>query len=110
MSSPMTQPDPGRQPERTTLAWRRTVLAVGIGALLSIRLLPAQLGLGSLMIGGAGFGAAALVWVLAGHRGLDIRRGLRVGNLDLPDGRLPLLLAVLVSGGAVVGLAVVLTI
>lgn len=34
----MTVRDPGRQPERTRLAWRRTVLTVTIVALLAIRL------------------------------------------------------------------------
>jgi uncharacterized membrane protein YidH (DUF202 family) len=37
-------PDAGLQPERTALAWRRTGLSLGIGALLGIRIFPELVG------------------------------------------------------------------
>lgn len=36
--------DPGLQPQRTELAWRRTALVVVIGGLVAARLIPASLG------------------------------------------------------------------
>lgn len=92
LTGPATR-DPGLQPERTRLAWRRTVLAVTVVALLAARLA---------VVRGAPLAVAgtALLWLAGlavGHRRIvTVSRG-KAG----PAGPAPLLL-----GSAVVGLAV----
>jgi hypothetical protein len=99
--------DPGLQPERTELAWRRTVLAIALGAVVSLRLLPPVLGVWSIAFGFAGLALAAAIWTLAHRRTAGIRRALLGSPGPLPDGGLLLLLALLVTGGAAVGLVYV---
>jgi hypothetical protein len=97
--------DPGLQPERTALAWRRTVVALAVGALIALRLLPPTLGAWSLAAGFAGVSLAAVIWVLAGRRARTTRDAL-LGSSEplLPDAALLLLLALVVTGGAALGL------
>jgi hypothetical protein len=95
--------DPGLQPERTDLAWRRSTLAVAVGGLIALRLLPPVLGPGALVIGFAGLLGAGLLWLLARRRAHRIQQALRHQTL-LPGGGLLLGLASLTAGGAAVGL------
>ncbi|WP_323098755.1 DUF202 domain-containing protein [Intrasporangium sp. YIM S08009] len=45
MTAPPAVPgDRGLQPERTSLAWRRTALSVAVGSLVGLRVLPPHLG------------------------------------------------------------------
>lgn len=76
--------DPGLQPERTELAWRRTMLSLAVGSLVAMRLLPAVFGHAIWIIPGV------LGLVAAGVLALGARRRYRTGNsLLLADGHRP---------------------
>ena len=96
--------DPGLQPERTALAWRRTALTVAAGAVVSFRLLPPVLGLWSIGIGVAGLLFAVATWILAARRARQVQSALLGSAGRLPGGGLPLLLALIVTGSAVLGM------
>ena len=91
--------DPGLQPERTDLAWRRTVLALVVGALISLRLLPPVLGSWSLAVGLVGLLLTGVTWILARRRSQLIQAALLTAPEPLP-GAAPLLLLVLETAGA----------
>ena len=98
--------DPGLQPERTALAWRRTLLSLLVGGLLALRVLPPVLGAWSLVASALGLVLTAVLWVLAQRRAGRVRRALEDSG-QLPGGALLLLLSLLVCGGAVLALAYV---
>jgi len=97
--------DIGLQPERTALAWRRTALALAVGALVGVRVLPAVLGAWALVPAGAGLVLALLVLV-ASHRRYSTQHRLLTSaasdRIPLSDGRLPALVAAaaLLAGAA----------
>jgi uncharacterized membrane protein YidH (DUF202 family) len=96
--------DPGLQPERTELAWRRTTISLTVGALIALRLLPAVLGTWAISAGLAGLTLAALLWVLARRRARQTRVALLHNDQPLPGGGLLLLLTALTTAGAGLGL------
>lgn len=101
--------DPGLQVERTVLAWRRTTLALAIATLVISRLTFMSVGASALvpmLLVGAG-----LLWVgvvLSRRRGVPHDDDPYFDSL-LPDGRLPLTVALIAAAlclGEIAGLVV----
>ena len=84
--------DPGLQPERTLLAWRRTCLAFGVASLVGMRFTVDGLGLLAVVGGILGAGLAMLAYALAatGYRRAHV--SLRGGE-ELARGGMPMLFA-----------------
>lgn len=83
--------DPGLQPERTELAWRRTALAIGVGSLIALRMLPAIAPtplLQQVLLAPGIFGVAfaVLLWVRARARHERVTRALLDDRPDLLPG------------------------
>ncbi|MFJ2544038.1 DUF202 domain-containing protein [Microbacterium sp. NPDC087589] len=108
----MTEPtlfDPGLQPERTELAWRRSALAIAVGSLISLRILPAGLPASfaafGLVPGIVGILAACAIWVAARRRQVRLSAYLTGASLREPHGGGMLLsltmLAVLFGGASI---------
>ncbi|WP_127473706.1 DUF202 domain-containing protein [Microbacterium sulfonylureivorans] len=90
--------DPGIQPERTELAWRRTALAIGVGSLLTIRVLPEVMGSALWILPGLlGTAFAVWLWVRAHARYLRFARVL-TGRIEeaAPDAHLLFVVAAFV--------------
>lgn len=109
----MTLPpfDPGLQPERTELSWRRTLLAISLGALVLLRLLPDVFGSVVWMVPGVlGLAMAFVLWSMARRRYHQVNRATGAEGVKaiLPDGRLTLLLTVFVTCGGLLGFACVI--
>lgn len=103
--------DVGLQPERTALAWRRTALALVVGAVVSIRVLPTLLGTWALVPAGAGI-VLAVALLVASHkryrRQHDLLTSADSDRIVLSDGRLPAAVTGTVLLGGIASLAVVL--
>lgn len=102
--------DPGLQPERTVLAWRRTLLAVAVGSLVAVRVLPPVLGDWTIALALGGLVVVAVLWAVAVRRSRAVEAAFRGGAPAdaMPGGALLLALALLVAVGAALGLAVTL--
>lgn len=107
----MTLFDPGLQPERTELAWRRTALALGAGSLVALRLLPVAFGHPAWAFGGvAGLAMAATLWLAARRRYRAVNDALGHGGDRgmLPGASMIGALALLALAIGVVSLAIVI--
>ena len=100
--------DSGLQPERTALAWRRSVLGILIGSIAVIRILPPVVGVSSLAIGIVGLLVSSALWLASAARVRRTDRALRAGT-PLPGGLLLAMLAATVIAAAAAGIAVAIT-
>ena len=103
--------DPGLQPERTELAWRRTALALGIGSIVAMRLVPSAFGNAWwVLLGVAGLLASGMLWVWARRRYRAVNEVLhREGDRGRMPGAGPLFaLAVFAFAAGLLSLALVL--
>lgn len=100
--------DAGLQPERTRLAWRRTVLALIAGGVLALRALPLRLGAWGLALGIAGMATAVLIAAAAARRQVRVASALRAARPLPPAGALLAAVAGLVALGALAALTAVL--
>jgi uncharacterized membrane protein YidH (DUF202 family) len=101
MTTPRTPYDPGLQPERTLLAWRRTCLALGVAAAVAVRFAAEVVGPVAVVLGAVGIGTALAAYGVAARRyRASHERLTATGELPV-DGAA---LAALTVTGAVVGL------
>lgn len=100
----MSAADPGLQPERTALAWRRTLLALAVAALVSVRVLPPVLGGWTAATGLAGVLVAGVLWAAAARRSRRSAAAFPHDRGAMPGGALLAATALLTAGGAVLGL------
>lgn len=117
MARPRDAPDPparalldaGLQPERTRLAWRRTLLALLVAAVVGERLLAPVLGRAALVLAGAGLLAVLALSVAVVHRTRAADASLHGrGHLaDAHGGTVLAATALLCSAGGVLALVVV---
>ena len=95
--------DPGLQPERTLLAWRRTCLALAVARAVVVRFAGESLGAPAAVLGIAGVATAAAAYIRASRRYRRAHEGLTRSN-ELPIDGLALALMtltlLLISAGA----------
>ena len=87
MSTPF---DPGLQPERTLLAWRRTCLSLAVASTAAVRFAAETIGGAAIVLGLAGVGLSAWAYLASATRHGHTHRALtRTGTA--PSASLPIL-------------------
>jgi putative membrane protein len=103
VSNPGTPFDPGLQPERTLLAWRRTCLALAVASAVMVRFAGEAVGAPAAIAGVAGIATAAGAYLRAARRYRRAHEALH-GTGELPIDGLALglmtLTLLLISVGA----------
>jgi uncharacterized membrane protein YidH (DUF202 family) len=105
--------DPGLQPERTALAWRRTGLALCAGSVAAVRILSELLGPWAAVLAGVGVVWSLAILVLAHrrHHAVRFRLGATGGEARaMPGGLLPFATTVVVAAGGIAALLVTIRI
>lgn len=105
--------DPGLQPERTELAWRRTALALAVGSLIAVRFLPTAMSNALWALPGLlGVITASSFWIWSRSRAARITELLRVhgDRAALPGAWAITALAALVMLAGALALVVVLAV
>ena len=100
--------DAGLQPERTALAWGRTALAVAVGSLAALRILPEVLGLWALVPAALGAAVSLVALIVSQRRYRRIHTILTTSDSDrvaLSGGALPAAMAAATVAGGIMALA-----
>lgn len=94
--------DPGLQPERTLLAWKRTCLALGLSAVVAVRFAAETLGPFVTVLGAVGIAAALASYLASAHRYRTAQAALKdTGRIPVDGAALGLLtVTLLVTGSA----------
>lgn len=102
MTAPPRVPfDPGLQPERTLLAWRRTCLALAVASAVVVRFAGEAIGPAAAVLGIVGIGAAAAGYLRASLRYRHAHEGLtQSGELPIDGLALALVTVTLLLIGA----------
>lgn len=102
--------DPGLQPERTELSWRRTALTLAVGSAVAMRLLPTALSNAWWVLPGMlGLVASGAVWMASRSRLRRVNDVLLSSSAPrLPGAQLLLAMTLVATVIAALGLVVVL--